>query len=74
MKQQHRKKWLIQAPIGLILTSAGLCMTIESGIWKFQGADAMQWILAGTISLIVMNAGLCILIDSLRFRIKYENS
>ena len=72
MKQGYRRRWLLQAPLGLILTSAGLCMTIESGIWKFQGASTIEWILAGTISLIVMNSGLCVLIDSLRFRMKSE--
>lgn len=69
-QKKYRRRWLVQAPLGLILTSAGLCMTIESGFLKHEGVPAMQWILAGTISLVVMNAGLCVLVDALRFHIK----
>lgn len=73
-QKKYRRRWLIQSPLGLILTSAGLCMTIESGFLKHEDAPTLQWILAGTISLVVMNAGLCILIDALRFYIKATQS
>jgi hypothetical protein len=67
-KAKYHKRWLVQAVSGLLLTSAGLCMTIEAGFLKSDGVSLLEWILAGTVSLIVFNAGLCLLIDSLRFR------
>lgn len=67
-RQKNHLRWLIQAVSGLIILSAGLCMVIESGIWKFQGATLWEWLAAGTVSLVVFNLGLCLLVDSLRFR------
>ena len=55
-------KWLAQSIIGLILTGAGLSISIESGLQKLQG---LPWFWLGTFGLIVFQAGLCILIDSL---------
>ena len=74
MRQKHHRRWLIQSVAGLIVVSAGLCMSIEAGIYKSNGATLWNWMTAGTISLIVFNAGLCLLIDSLRFRILRDRS
>lgn len=67
-KADYQKRWLIQAVAGLLVVSAGLCMTIEAGFAKNSGALALEWIAFGTLALVVFNAGLCLLIDSLRFR------
>jgi hypothetical protein len=69
MQINYRRRWIIQATLGLIINSSGLCMTIESGFWKAQGATTLQWVVAGTVSLIVFNAGLCLLIDALKYNL-----
>ncbi|MEM1324819.1 MAG: hypothetical protein AAGI23_02635 [Bacteroidota bacterium] len=67
-REKYHKRWLRQSVAGLLLVSAGLCMTIESALLKYEGILLLEWLLAGTVSLIVFNAGLCLLIDSVRFR------
>ncbi len=62
MKNNHLLKWLAQSIIGLLLTGAGLSISIEAGLQKLQG---MPWFWLGTFGLIIFQAGLCILIDSL---------
>ncbi|NJL74719.1 MAG: hypothetical protein HC892_06485 [Saprospiraceae bacterium] len=72
--KNYYRRWLVQSALGLVVSSAGLCMVIEAGIWKSQSATAWQWVIAGTFALVVFNAGLCILIDSLRFRMLHDQS
>ncbi|MEI8110874.1 MAG: hypothetical protein WCH59_07750 [Chitinophagia bacterium] len=55
-------KWISQSILGLLLTGAGLSISIEAGLLKLQG---LPWFWLGTFGLIVFQAGLCILIDSL---------
>jgi len=55
-------RWIVQSILGLLLTGAGLSMSIEAGLHKLQG---LPWFWLGTFGLIVFQAGLCILIDSL---------
>jgi hypothetical protein len=50
---------------GLILTSAGLSLTIDAGISKMQG---VEWFWYGTAALIIFQAGLCCVIDSVRYK------
>lgn len=72
--KNYYRRWLLQAALGLVVSSTGLCLVVEAGIWKSQGATTWQWVVAGTFALVVFNAGLCILIDSLRFRMLHEQS
>jgi len=60
MKNNFRKKWLIYAPLGLVLTGAGLCFTAEAAVMKYNDVPPAEWILAGTGALIVFNAGLSV--------------
>lgn len=69
----YYNRWLIQAPLGLILIGAGLCFLVESGTMKHDGAPFWNWFWAGTGSLIVINAGICIFGDSIVQRIRFEN-
>jgi hypothetical protein len=55
-------KWLAQSIFGLLLTGAGLSISIEAGLQKLQG---LPWFWLGTFGLVIFQAGLCILIDSL---------
>jgi len=60
MRNNFRQKWLILAPLGLVLTGAGLCLTAEAAILKYSGASSAEWILAGTGALVVFNSGLSV--------------
>jgi hypothetical protein len=70
--QYHYKRWLYQAPAGLVLIGLGACLIAESAILKSDGTTTWRWVLAGTVSLVVFNAGLCIFGDSILHRIRYE--
>ncbi len=58
---QNKKRWILQATLGLLLTGAGLSMAIDAGLTKNQGGD---WFLYGTSALMVFQAGLCLVIDA----------
>jgi hypothetical protein len=68
----HRRAWLIKAPLGLVILSFGLCLVVEACLFKAGGAPTLQWIAYGTIALTVFNAGLCLLVDSVRHRLLME--
>ena len=73
-KEYHYKRWLYQAPIGLILLGFGLCLVAESTVLKYSGVPAWKWIAAGTISLTVFNSGLCLFGDAILHRSRYERA
>lgn len=58
-------RWFIKSVSGLLLTGAGLCMTVDAGLARQSGG---AWFWYGTVSLIVFQAGMCLVIDGLRFR------
>lgn len=62
---QNKTRWILQASLGLLLTSAGLSMAIDAGLIKLQGGD---WFFYGTGALVIFNAGLCLVIDAARFK------
>ena len=70
----YRRKWLIQAPLGLILIGAGACLLVEASLWKFQGFSFWEWFLGGTLALAFINGGLSVFGDAIVQRIKYERS
>jgi len=67
MNSPNKKRWLIQAVSGLLLSGSGLSMAIDAGLSKMQGGN---WFWYGTIALIVFQSGLCLLVDSVRFKNK----
>jgi hypothetical protein len=71
-QNKHRKRWLIFAPLGLILVGAGLSMAIDAGAYRASGADTLNWVLYGTGALVVFNAGLCFFGQSIIHKIKSE--
>lgn len=73
-KKKHYQKWLLYAPLGLVLVGAGVCFTIESTFLKHNGASPLEWVMAGTGSLIILNAGLCFFGEAVVCRIKYLNA
>lgn len=62
-----KTRWLIQAPLGLILVGAGLSMAIDAGSVKASG---QPWFWYGTAALVVFNSGLCVFGDSIIQRIR----
>ena len=63
------KKWLLQAPLGLVLVGAGLSMAIDAGTCKACG---QAWFWYGSFSLVVFNAGLCVFGGAIIKRVKDE--
>lgn len=62
-------KWLSQSILGLLLTGAGLSISIDAGLQKLQG---LPWFWQGTLGLIIFQSGICILIDSLVAKMRYK--
>lgn len=71
---KHYKKWLIQAPFGLVLVGFGACLIAESAIFKASGGETWRWVTAGTVSLCVFNSGLCVFGNAILERIRYEKT
>jgi hypothetical protein len=71
-RKQYWQQWMLRGGAGACLVGMGLCMTIESAFYRFNGAAFFNWFFFGTFSLIVTIAGICLLIDSLRFKIKLD--
>lgn len=66
-KSKGFNRWIIQAPIGLILVGAGLSLAIDAGYVKATGGN---WFLYGTSALVVFNSGICLVIDAAIRKIK----
>ena len=62
-----KTKGKLQAVGGLLLTGAGLSMSIDAGSVKAKGG---KWFWYGTIALIVFQAGLCLVADSVQYNKK----
>lgn len=54
----HKSKWLIFAPVGLLVIGAGASMVHWAGSLKDRKVPALQWLAAGTAALAVLNAGI----------------
>lgn len=73
-KQQYYRRWLLQAPIGLVLIGFGACLIAEAAMDKYDGAPVWQWVAYGTLALVVFNSGLSIFGDSILQRARYERA
>jgi len=69
---KHKRRWLIFAPLGLVLIGAGLSMAIDAGFYRMSGADSINWVLYGTGALIVFNAGLSFFGQAIIEKIKHD--
>lgn len=72
--KRHYRRWLIQAPAGLVLVGFGASLVAEAAMTKYSGASTWSWVAYGTIALIVLNSGLCLFGDSILHRVRYENA
>jgi len=66
---EHRKNWLINAPIGLALFGLGLSITLEANNRK-NAREPYFWL--GTLGLVILNAGLAFLGDAVKSRVLLE--
>lgn len=71
---KYYRKWLLRAPLGLVLVGFGACLIAESALLKAAGADTGTWVAAGTGALVVFNSGLCLFGDAILQRMRYERA
>jgi hypothetical protein len=64
-----RTKWMILAPLGLVLFSFGLTVLSEAAHQRRTGEPTQVWVVLGLYSLVLINAGLILFGEALRFRI-----
>jgi hypothetical protein len=69
----HYRRWLLQAPLGLIFTGFGACLIAEAANLKFEGANTLIWVGYGTMALVVFNSGLSIFGGAILHRVRYES-
>ncbi|WP_297335208.1 hypothetical protein [Algoriphagus sp.] len=62
---RKKTRYWVQSVGGLLLTGAGLSMSIDAGLQKLSGEP---WFWYGTAGLIVFQTGLSLVIDGLRFK------
>lgn len=70
--RKHYRRWLIQAPTGLMVIGFGVALIAEAAMTKYGGAATWQWVAYGTVALIVFNSGLCLFGDAILHRVRYE--
>ena len=68
-RMSARTKWMILAPVGLIIFSLGLVVLSEAAHERRVGEPAQVWGLLGLYSLVLVNGGLILFGEALRFRI-----
>ncbi|GHB81005.1 hypothetical protein [Persicitalea jodogahamensis] len=71
-KLSARTKWLVLAPVGLVLIGYGLCVFSEAGNLKHTGSPTIEWVLLGTYSLILINGGLSLFGQAVYFRVMMD--
>ena len=71
-RMSTRTKWLILAPLSLILIGTGLCILTEAAWAKHTNAPFEQWFWWGTYSLILINGGLSLFGQAVRFRVELD--
>ncbi|TDE17599.1 hypothetical protein [Dyadobacter psychrotolerans] len=68
-RMSTRTKWMILAPVGLLLFSFGLTVLSEAAHQRRTGEPTQVWVVLGLYSLVLINVGLILFGEALRFRI-----
>jgi hypothetical protein len=70
--QMYYKKWMLFAPVGLLLVGFGMCV-FGTALFKMRdNAPFIEWFLWGTGSLLLINSGLCFFGSAIKYSILYE--
>jgi len=72
--KNHKKRWIIFSPLGLVLIGAGLSMAIDAGFYRMSGAETIDWILYGTAALIVLNSGLSFFGQAIIEKVRHDRT
>lgn len=70
----HKRKWLVQAPLGLVLIGFGLCLVIEAAFYKHAGAAVVNWVGYGTLALIIFNSGISVFGNAVVHKVHYDRT
>ncbi|PSR14811.1 MAG: hypothetical protein DA408_10110 [Bacteroidetes bacterium] len=73
-RKKYYQRWLLQAPLGLVLVGLGLSLVADAALYKFQGAATWSWVAYGTVALVVFNSGLCVFGDAILQRVRFEQT
>ncbi len=71
-RMSTRTKWLLLAPLSVLLIGAGLSIFSEAGNAKHTGRPFSEWFWLGTYSLILINGGLSLFGQAIRFRVQLD--
>ena len=71
-KMSSRTKWLILAPISLLIIGYGLCVFSEAGHLKHTNAPFRQWFMMGSYSLVLINGGLSLLGQAVIYKVQSQ--
>ena len=74
MDKTNFRKWLLMAPLGLVLVGAGLCVFGEALLMKYNNAPFWDWFWWGTGGLAIINAGISVVGKAIIHRIRYERA
>jgi len=66
------KKWMLLAPLGLLLTGLGITVILEAFHLKNSESSFSKWFIWGTLGLIIFNSGLSIFGQSIIHKTKDE--
>ena len=72
LKKKYYRRWLLRAPLGLVIVGFGLCLVAEAALYKATHPPIWSWVGYGTLALVVFNSGLCIFGDAILQRMRYE--
>jgi len=72
--KQYYRRWLIRAPLGLVIIGFGACLIAEAAMKKYAGYATSEWVLWGTVALIVFNSGISVFGDAVLQRARYERA
>ncbi|GAA5041727.1 hypothetical protein GCM10011506_43600 [Marivirga lumbricoides] len=71
--KQLKRRWLVYAISGLILIGAGLSLSIEAALYRFQNIGGFSWIGYGTVALIIFNSGICLFGQGVIYKVRLDD-
>ena len=69
IKPYNKRFWIFGA-LGSLILGFGLCLLIESGFLKHNGAENWKWIAQGTLALVCIMSGINFLFKSFEYKLK----